>query len=76
MANLILIKSKKHAEAILRRDAFLIKHPELLPLQRKIDDSLVKARTSHNRLVVMNDLLMESVANLYEKLAGFRQLNV
>ncbi len=73
MANLILVKSHSHARAIKDREIFLAKHPELWPLQRKIDESLYKARTTHNRLVVIHDLMMEKASELFEKLQSIRK---
>lgn len=73
MANLILVKSHSHAKAIKDRELFLLKHPELWPLQRKIDESLRKAVTTHNRLVVIHDLMMEKATQMFEKLQSFRK---
>jgi len=68
MANLVTITSQEHARALKRRDLFLRKHPELIPLQRKIDERLGGARTEHNRLVLIHDLMMDSVKALAESL--------
>ncbi len=73
MANLILVKSNRLKKALIDRDEFLRKHSELLSLQRKIDEKMRKAKTSHNRLVLIHTLMMDSVNELHNKLQGFRQ---
>lgn len=68
MSHLTTVKSDEHARALLERDHFLMEHPELKDLQRKIDDRLKKAVSTENRLVVIHDLMMESFLRLDNKL--------
>ncbi len=68
MANLVSITSERHARAVNERDCFLRSHPELMPLQRKIDARLSHAKTEHNRLVLIHEMLMDSVKALTESL--------
>lgn len=68
MSHLTTVKSDEHARALLERDHFLMEHPELKDLQRKIDDRLKKAVSTENRLIVIHDLMMESFLRLDNKL--------
>jgi hypothetical protein len=68
MANLAAIASEEHAILLKRRDLFLRKHPELIPLQKKIDERLGGARSEHNRLVLIHEMMMDSVKVLAESL--------
>jgi hypothetical protein len=68
MSHLSMVKSDEHARALLERDQFLVEHPELQELQKKIDDRLKKAMSTENRLVVIHDLMMESFLKLDKKL--------
>jgi hypothetical protein len=61
VANLVSITSERHAQALKERDLFLKVHPQLLPLQRKIDAKLGNAKTEHNRLVLVHGMMMDSV---------------
>lgn len=42
----------------------LRERPELVPLQRKIDEVMRNAGSQHNRLILIKHLMMESVADL------------
>jgi len=68
MSHLSMVKSDEHAKALLERDHFLMQHPELLELQKEIDDKLNKAASTENRLVIIHDLMMESFLKLDDKL--------
>jgi hypothetical protein len=71
MADVIVI-NEDLVRALRERETFLKSHPELRPLQRKIDVSLKKAKTQHNRLVVINNLMMEAAFKLTAKLRDLR----
>jgi hypothetical protein len=68
MANLVSITSGRHAQALKERDRFLNAHPQLEPLQRKIDHRLGNAKTEHNRLVLIHEMMMDSVKTLTDSL--------
>ena len=71
MTNLTSIQSDGHARAIRARDSFLACHPELKRLQDEIDNKLRGAASSHNRLVIIHNLMMESFLELHGKLQAF-----
>jgi len=68
MANLFSVKSPEHAQALQDRDRFLREHPELVQLQRHIDDRLKKASSNHNRLVMIHTLMMDSFLEMHRQL--------
>jgi hypothetical protein len=68
MAHLVSITSERHAQALRERDRFLRAHPQLLPLQRKIDARLGNAQTEHNRLVLIHGMMMDSAKSLSDSL--------
>jgi hypothetical protein len=68
MAHLATIRNEQHAKALLARDRFLERHPELRGLQRRIDDKLRKAGSDHNRLVLIHTWMMDSFFELFSKL--------
>jgi hypothetical protein len=68
MANLVSVTSEKQAQALKERDRFLKDHPQLLPLQRKIDSRLGHAKSEHNRLVLVHGMMMDSVKALTDSL--------
>lgn len=68
MAHLVTIRNEQHARALLARDRFLKRHPDLRGLQRRIDDKLRKAGSDHNRLVLINTWMMDSFFELFRKL--------
>ncbi len=68
MADPVPIRSHELAEALQERDRFLLEHPELKPLQDKIDKRLHNAVSSHNRMVLIHDLMMETFLKLHENL--------
>jgi hypothetical protein len=68
VAKVIPIESSRSAKALGERDRFLVKHPELKPLQRDIDEMLRKAGSRHNRLVMIRNLMMDSFLDLNERL--------
>ena len=74
MSKLHAIKSELLAVAVRERDRFLEDHPELRDLQKEIDQRLNGAETDHNRLVLMNQLMMESFLKLDEKLQSLREV--
>jgi hypothetical protein len=55
VAKVIPIESSRYAKALKRRDLFLKSHPELVPLQREIDEKL-------------RNLMMDSFLEMDEKL--------
>ncbi len=68
MPNLVSVQSQTHAKAIQARDSFLSSHPELKRIQDDIDKKLRGADSSHNRLVIIHTLMMESFLKLHGKL--------
>jgi hypothetical protein len=68
MANLAIIKTDRHAKALNARDRFLKSHPKLKGFQRKIDERLNKAGSDHNRLVMINNWMMDWFFELDRKL--------
>jgi len=68
MADVKPIRSARHEEAIEERDRFLRRHPELRTLQDKIDFRLEGAQSSHNRLVLIQSLMMDSLRELDNEL--------
>ncbi len=73
MANLYIVKNKTHAELLDKRSRLLRKKPELIALQRKIDNRLAKAGSQHNRLTMINDMMMEKFDELNEMLRSFKK---
>lgn len=73
MSKLQAIKSESLAQAVEARDRFLDEHPELKNLQQEIDQRLDGAETDHNRLVMMNELMMDSFLKLDNKLKNLRE---
>lgn len=68
MTHLFEVKSCRHAEALRERDRFLLTHPKLKAFQETIDRELKKAHSSHNRLVVIHTMMMESFLEMHKKL--------
>ena len=68
MRNLSSIKTKEHARALEQRDRFLQDHPELAKLQSSIDHKLSNASTAHNRLVIIHNLMMDSLREMDKRL--------
>jgi hypothetical protein len=68
MAYLFPIKNESFAAALSARDHYLSAHPELRHLQREIDARLHSASTTHNRLVVIHELMMDAFVELNNKL--------
>ncbi len=68
MRNLSSIKTQEHARALKQRDRFLQDHPELAKLQNSIDLKLGNASTAHNRLVIIHNLMMDSLREMDERL--------
>lgn len=68
MSHLHVVTSSRLAEALQDRDKFLKKHPELAVLQKEIDTKLKNAASDHNRMIVIQDLMMASVQELSRKL--------
>jgi hypothetical protein len=68
MGEVIRIESSRSAKALKERDRFLANHPELKPLQRDVDDMLRKAGSTHNRLVMIRNLMMDSFLDLNDRL--------
>jgi len=68
MGEVIRIESSRSAKALKERDRFLCKHPELKPLQREVDYMLRKAGSTHNRLVMIHNLMMDSLLDLNDRL--------
>ncbi|MDQ7783396.1 MAG: DUF3135 domain-containing protein [Desulfomonilaceae bacterium] len=68
MRNLSSIKTKEHARALEQRDRFLQDHPELARLQSTIDHKLSNASTTHNRLVIIHNLMMDSLREMDKRL--------
>ena len=68
MGKVISIESSRYAKALKERNQFLRNHPELAPLQREIDEKLKKAGSTHNRLVIIRNLMMDSFLEMDEML--------
>jgi hypothetical protein len=68
MAHLFSVKNDNQVDALLERDLFLREHPELREFQRKIDERLRRAGSTHNRLVVIYEMMMDSFMELNTKL--------
>jgi hypothetical protein len=68
MNRLDLIQSDDHAQAIRDRDRFLENHPELKGLQARIDRTLRTAQNDHNRMVLINQLMMDAFLEMHGKL--------
>jgi hypothetical protein len=68
MAHLFEVKGDLQADALRERDRFLGSHPELKELQDAIDSALSKADSSHNRLVVIHNMMMDSFLEMHQKL--------
>lgn len=68
MAHLAVIRNERHAKALRARDRFLKLHPELRGFQRRIDETLRKAGSDHNRLVLIHNWMMDSFFELFGKL--------
>lgn len=68
MGKLIPIESSRSGKALRERDRFLRNHPELKPLQREIDEMLRKAGSTHNRLVMIRNLMMDSLLEMNDRL--------
>jgi len=68
MGEVIRIASSRSAQALKERDRFLGNHPELKALQREVDDMLRKAGSTHNRLVMIRNLMMDSFLDLNDRL--------
>jgi len=60
MTNLVPIRSQAHAQALEERDLFLSRHPKLRALQEEIDRKLRTAQSTHNRLVLIHNLMMDA----------------
>ncbi len=76
MTHLFQVKTESFAAALSARDRYLSAHPDLRNLQRKIDARLHSASSSHNRLVVIHELMMDALMELNSKLQlikGHRQ---
>lgn len=56
---------KKIFELKMEINRLLEERPEYKPYQKSIEERLNKAHTQHNRLVVMHEMLMEKVRELY-----------
>lgn len=68
MSTIKQLHDPKVHEFIEKRNALLKEKPELLELQQKIDDVLAGAGSSHNRMVLLKKMMMESVAELQKSL--------
>ncbi len=68
MTRLVCIDSPGHAAAVRKRDEFLDSHPELWPLQQKIDKRLGNAQNDHNRIVIIHSLMMDAFLEMDRKL--------
>lgn len=68
MAKLFPVKTGDQIRALQARDQFLCKHPDLKRLQADIDARLNKAATENNRLVIIHDLMMDSLREMNDKL--------
>lgn len=49
---------------------FLKKHPELRPMQAKIDEMLANAGNQHNRNVLLQQMMFDKVKELEKALLG------
>ncbi len=68
MAHLFSIKNDNQLEALMERDRLLREHPELREFQKKIDERLRRAGSTHNRLVIIYEMMMDSFRELNSKL--------
>jgi hypothetical protein len=68
MGLLFEVHTERQAKALRERDCFLSSHPELRGFQKRIDDRLKGAATSHNRLVLIHDLMMDSFLEMDRRL--------
>ncbi|MEW6350715.1 MAG: hypothetical protein AB1646_16765 [Thermodesulfobacteriota bacterium] len=68
MTRLVSIDSPTHAAALKKRDDFLASHPELRPLQQKIDKRLGNAQNDHNRIVIIHSLMMDAFLEMDRRL--------
>ena len=72
MSRLVSIESDAHARALEKRDRFLRVHPELRSFQTKIDRNLAKAHSRHNRMVMIQSLMMDAFLELDRMLQSVR----
>ena len=72
MSGPVFVESDVHARALQERDRFLREHPEMKTLQEKIDRNLDKAHSRHNRLVTIQNLMMDAFLELDRKLQSVR----
>jgi hypothetical protein len=72
MSRLVSIESDAHARALEERDRFLRDHPELRSFQKKIDRNLDKAHSRHNRMVMIQGLMMDAFLELDRMLQSVR----
>jgi len=63
--------TKRIFELQMEINRLLEERPEYKPLQEEITNKLKNAGNTHNRLVLMNKLLMEKVAELHLALKEF-----
>lgn len=50
----------------------LEQRPEYKPYQQMIEDKLNRAHTKHNRLVIINEMMMDKLRELHSVLKGFK----
>lgn len=60
--------TKQYFELNQELNKLLAEKPHLKPLQKKIKQTLDSAGSEHNRLTIINDLMMDSVKNLSNSL--------
>jgi len=68
MTKLFPVKTGDQIRALQARDRFLCEHPDLKRLQADIDKKLSKAATANNRLVIIHDLMMDSLREMNDRL--------
>lgn len=64
---------KKIFEAIKRRNQFIQEHPELRLFQKYIDDTLNKAGNQHNRMAVLEALIIDKRLELHAELVKLQK---
>ena len=64
MANITQLNNDKLNEMILKRNQLLEENPQLKELQFKINDLLAGATSPHNKMVLLQKLMIDSMNEL------------
>lgn len=65
--------TKNVFEAKRELTAFLKKHPEMKFYQKNIDETLRKAGSNHNRIVMLNRLINDNLQELQKQLLDLKK---